>query len=129
MSKSARKIVFQKPGMLKGNLCNYEIFIVFHHFSRMISREKDQLLDSVEFLQQEIKNTDSNLLGKEKELQKIKLEKELQVDIQDVVLLTFHDIFLENYEFLEGLYVCNGMWASRSIEPRKYSGTTLFFRY
>ena len=45
----------------------------------MISREKEQLLDSVEFLQQEIKNTDSNLLGKEKELQKIKLEKELQV--------------------------------------------------
>ena len=72
----------------------------------MISREKEQLLDSVEFLQQEIKNTDSNLLGKEKELQKIKLEKELQVINYNVIFakLSYH-IFLKIRTLWVGLWL------------------------
>ena len=47
--------------------------------SRMITSEKVKLVDSVEFLQQEIQKADANLLEKEKELQSIKSEKEVQV--------------------------------------------------
>ncbi|XP_065059922.1 putative leucine-rich repeat-containing protein DDB_G0290503 [Rhopilema esculentum] len=46
---------------------------------RMITSEKAKLVDSVEFLQQEIQKADANLLEKEKELQSIKMEKEVQV--------------------------------------------------
>ena len=45
----------------------------------MLTREKEQLADSVKFLESELKNADSNLLEKEKELNAIKAEKEREV--------------------------------------------------
>eukprot|EP00794_Sanderia_malayensis_P010049 gene10049-11078_t len=45
----------------------------------MIAKEKEQLLDSVEFLQKEMKNSDSKFAEKENEFKRIAEEKEAQI--------------------------------------------------
>ena len=45
----------------------------------MLTREKEQLADSVKFLENEIRNADNTLLEKEKDLNAIKTEKEREV--------------------------------------------------
>ena len=46
---------------------------------RMLTREKEQLADTVKFLESEIKNADNILLEKEKDLNAMKTEKEREV--------------------------------------------------
>lgn len=48
----------------------------------MTTKEKEQLLDSVEFLQQEVKDADSKLLSKEAKMLSLQQEKELKVCVQ-----------------------------------------------
>ena len=45
----------------------------------MMTREKEQLADTVKFLESEIKNADNILLDKERELNALKTEKEREV--------------------------------------------------
>ena len=51
----------------------------FSETLRMLTREKEQLADTVKFLESEIKNADNILLEKEKDLNAMKTEKEREV--------------------------------------------------